>query len=274
MVRAYVFSRYAGSEASSNLARFHRRFTDDQDPIRRLCGFTDAIPDRSTFSRVFRRLDVDEDRVHEVFASISQLLRDLPWVLLREESRVTRFSEGGGSDNYRQLRRRVELSLDDFLAEFPDDGAAEDWFVQRRWPGGVQCPSCGSASVSTRPTRKPQPFRCRECRFDFSVKTGTVTHSSNLPLRKWAKALYYALGDPKGVSAMHLSVLLEVQHGTALHLLHRVRKALEEGQPVFPDTVQCDETYVGGTREKQARRQKASFRSWGYWEDSRRRGLG
>ena len=31
-----------------------------------------------------------------------------------------------------------------------------------------------------------------------------------------------------------------------LHLLHRVRKALEEGQPVFPDTVQCDETYVGG----------------------------
>ena len=148
------------------------------------------------------------------FVCISQLLRDLPWVLPREESRVTRFSEGGGSDSYRQLRRRVGLSLDDFLAEVPDDAAAEDWFVQRRWPGGVQCPSCGSASVSKRPTRKPQPFRCRECRFDFSVKTGTVMHSSNLPLRKWAKALYYALGDPKGISAMRLSVALKVQHGT------------------------------------------------------------
>ena len=246
MVRAYVFARYAGSEASSNLARFHRRFADDQDPIRRLCGFTDVIPDRSTFSRVFRRLDDKNDLANEVFGCISQLLRDLPWVLPREESRVTPLSEGGGSDNYRQLRRRVGLSLEGFLAEFPDDRAAEDWFIQRRWPDGVQCPGCGSASVSKRPTRKPQPFRCRECRFDFSVKTGTVMHSSNLPLRKWAKALYYALGDPKGISAMHLSVVLKVQHGTALHLLHRVRKALEEGQPVFSDIVQCDETYVGG----------------------------
>ena len=71
-------------------------------------------------------------------------------------------------------------------------------------------------------------------------------HSSNLSLRKWAIGLYLVLGSRKGVSAMQLAVLLKVRHDTAQHVLHRIRKALEEEQPVFADTVQCDETYVGG----------------------------
>ena len=141
----------------------------------------------------------------------------------------------GCSDSYRQIQQRVGLSLDDFPAEFPNDAAAEDWFIQKRWPGGVQCPSCRSPRVSKRPTRKPQPFRCRECRFDFSVKTGTAMHSSNLSLRKWTKALYYTLAYPKEISAMHLSIILKVHYKTALHILQRVRKALKEDQPVFSD---------------------------------------
>ena len=246
MVRAYIFSRYLGTKASYNINRFHRRFADAQDPLRRLCGFTDDLPDRSTFARAFRRLDEKSSPVDGVFNRISQLLRDRPWVLPKDESRPTGVPSGGGSNGYRKQRLRNGLGLEEFMAQVPDKASAEAWFIQRRWSDGVRCPDCGSDRVSPRRTRKPQPFRCRACRCDFSVKTGTVMHSSNLPLRKWAIALYFVLGNPKGVSALQLSVLLRVRHDTAHHLLHRIRKALEEEQPVFSETVQCDETYVGG----------------------------
>ena len=36
---------------------------------------------------------------------------------------------------------------------FPDDTAAEKWFVETRWPDGVHCPKCGSDNVQERPTR-------------------------------------------------------------------------------------------------------------------------
>ena len=246
MVRAYIFARYPGTEASSNVSRFRLRFDDDGDSIRRLCGFADKVPDRSKFSRVFHRLDAVGGLVDEVFARISQLLCERPWIVPAGQARPAESAGRNGEESYRQLRRRVGLSLPAFMKTFPDEAAAEAWFIQNRWPDGVRCPDCGSDSISRRPNRKPQPFRCRACRYDFSVKTGTVMHSSNLRLRKWAIALYYMLGNPKGGSAMSLSVVVEVQHGTALHLMHRIRKALEEGQPVFSGTVECDETYVGG----------------------------
>ena len=82
-----------------------------------------------------------------------------------------------------------------WIDTFPDEAAAEVWFIAQRWPDGIRCPSCESESVSQRPTRKLQPFRCRKCRCDFSVKTGTVMHSSNLPLQKWAIALFPGGGE-------------------------------------------------------------------------------
>ena len=247
MVRAYFFSRYPGSERSSNVARFRRRFDDESDPLRLLCGFSGTVPVRSTFSRVFRRLDGQVQLVDDVSRSISRLLRDRPWVVTRRPGHQPRGSAPrGASNDYRRLRKRVGLGFEDFVELMPDDAAAEAWFVKQRWPDGVRCLDCESERVSVRRTRKPQPFRCRDCRRDFSVTTGTVMHSSNLGLRKWAIALFHVLGNRKGTSALQLAVLLKVRHGTALHLLHRIRKGLEEGQPVFSNAVQADETYVGG----------------------------
>ena len=35
---------------------------------------------------------------------------------------------------------REGLSLVDLMRTFPDDAAAEAWFVSARWAGGVRCP--------------------------------------------------------------------------------------------------------------------------------------
>ena len=79
---------------------------------------------------------------------------------------------------------RRGITLMDVVRKFDTEEKAEAWFIEQRWPDGVTCPFCHSKEVSSRPTRKPQPFRCRVCRKDFSVKTGSVLQSSNIPLSK------------------------------------------------------------------------------------------
>ena len=99
---------------------------------------------------------------------------------------------------------RQGITLIEAVKQFGDEEAAEMMFIEARWPNGVACPTCGSLNVQERPTRKPQPFRCRDCRKDFSVKTDTVMQGSNIPLHKWALAVFLLNTSLKGVSSMKL----------------------------------------------------------------------
>ena len=77
---------------------------------------------------------------------------------------------------------RVGLSWTDLFRMIPDEDTAEAWWVQSRWPHGVVCPGCGSLRIQDRTTRKPQPYRCRDCRKDFSAKTGLADAELAAPL--------------------------------------------------------------------------------------------
>ena len=141
---------------------------------------------------------------------------------------------------------RKGITLMDVVKQFDTEAKAETWFVEQRWPDGVTCPFCQSQEVSPRPSRKPQPFRCRACRRDFSVKTGTVLHSSNIPLSKWAIGFYLFMTNLKGVSSMKLHRDLGVSQKSAWHMAHRIRETLDTTGGKFAGPVEADETYIGG----------------------------
>ena len=69
---------------------------------------------------------------------------------------------------------RIGLSVMELFDLFPDEKSAERWWIASRWPNGIACPRCGSVNIQERRTRKPQPYRCRDCRYDFSAKTGSL----------------------------------------------------------------------------------------------------
>ena len=48
------------------------------------------------------------------------------------------------------------------------------------------------------------PYRCRDCRRRFSVRSGTVMTDTKLGYRQWALALYLLTSGIKGVSSMKL----------------------------------------------------------------------
>ena len=141
---------------------------------------------------------------------------------------------------------RTGLSLVELVKMFPDDAAAERWFAETRWPGGVFCPRCGSFSVQERQSRKPQPYHCRDCRKYFSVRTGTPMHSSNLGFQTWAFAFYLLATGLKGTSSMKLHRDLKITQKTAWHLAHRIRESWSNKQAAFSGPVEVDETFIGG----------------------------
>ena len=90
------------------------------------------------------------------------------------------------------------------------------------------------------------PYWCSDCRSYFSVKLGTLMQGSNLPMRKWAIAIYLVTTNLKGVSSMKLHRDLDIAQKNAWYMLHRLRKAMQGGDPLFGGPVEVDETYIGG----------------------------
>ena len=68
--------------------------------------------------------------------------------------------------------------------------AAEEYVVGLRWPEGVICPKCGAAEPAARSKDSPLKWRCRSCRKDFSVTTGTAMHGSKIGVAEWLAAVW------------------------------------------------------------------------------------
>jgi transposase-like protein len=81
------------------------------------------------------------------------------------------------------------------LSALIDDAKCFALVRQHRWPEGVRCPGCGSASVvrdghdETQPQR--QRYRCKGCAGRFDDLTGTALAGHHQPLRVWVLCLYF-----------------------------------------------------------------------------------
>ena len=138
------------------------------------------------------------------------------------------------------------MSIMELMALFPDEEAAEKWFIKKRWKDGSECPECCSTNIQIRHTRKRQPYRCNDCKKDFSIRANTLMHGSNLPLQKWAIAIYIFSTRVNGISSHQLAKDVGVTQKTPWHMAHRIREAWDIGTGGFNGPVEVDETNVGG----------------------------
>src|SRR5919205_4567282 len=80
------------------------------------------------------------------------------------------------------------------LPSLIDDAKCFELVRQHRWPDGVRCPSCDSASVARHGRDDTQPhrqrYRCAGCGARFDGLTGTVLAGHHQPLRVWVLCLY------------------------------------------------------------------------------------
>ena len=153
---------------------------------------------------------------------------------------------------------REGISIIELWEMFPNESSATRWFEATLWPAERCCGKCGSIATSEVPNRKPMPYWCSDCRSYFSVRTGTAIARSNVPLRKWAIAIYLCLTSLKSVSSMKLHRDIRVTQKTAWFMLQRIREAWAQPTAVkFAGPVEMDETYIGGLeKNKHARDRK------------------
>jgi transposase-like protein len=152
---------------------------------------------------------------------------------------------------------------------FNDEDKAREWLEVSRWPNGPSCPHCGSAGVLRMGGKSHRPglFQCRDCRGQFTVRTGQVMERSHIPLAKWVLGFHLMASSKKGVSAHQLHRTLGIAYNSAWFMAHRIREAMAEKNPAplggEGKIVEADETYYGDKEEvtKRTKRGKPSHGS-------------
>ena len=135
------------------------------------------------------------------------------------------------------------------------DKTAEQTFADIRWSatdGKAVCPHC--ACPTCYEARRPNGalrFRCKACRKDFSLTSGTLFAFHKMPLQTYLAAILIFCNEVKGKSALALSRDLGVQYKTAFVLAHKLREAMAaemKGHRLggIGKTVEVDGGYFGG----------------------------
>ena len=112
------------------------------------------------------------------------------------------------------------------------DAEAEATFRSLRWAdtnGAPVCPACGSLDAydCRRPNSAPR-FRCRGCKKDFSITSGTLFASRKLPIRGYLAAIAIFCNEVKGKSMLAMSRDLGLSYKSAFVLAHKLREAMAE----------------------------------------------
>lgn len=135
-------------------------------------------------------------------------------------------------------------SLFELFSAFPDEQSCIDHLEELRWGGVVISPFDSTSKVYK---CKDNKYRCKNTGKYFNVKTNTLFDGTKIELRKWFAAIWIVTSHKKGISSYQLSRDIDVTQKTAWFMLQRIRNCFGiENNNDLNNTVEMDETYVGG----------------------------
>ena len=136
-------------------------------------------------------------------------------------------------------------NLSELADMFPSEEACLEYLSTIRWPGGYQCIRCTDKNALKIGRGL---YRCRSCKYEGSVISGTLFQDTHKPLRLWFQAMWYVVGQKNGVSALGLQKTLGLgSYHTAWEWLHKLRRAMvRSGRDKLNGIVEVNESLVGG----------------------------
>lgn len=167
---------------------------------------------------------------------------------------------------------KQEFSIPALMARVPTEADAYRMLEELRWGTEPVCPHCGSlaqhyflnpANGTSRKTRtgsvsERRVWKCRDCRKQFSVLTGTIFHGSKISVRTWIMVVFEMCASKNGVAAREIERKYDLTAKTAWFMLHRIREAMRQEPLVslLSGTIVADETWIGGNPKNKHRTTK------------------
>jgi hypothetical protein len=141
-------------------------------------------------------------------------------------------------------------TLQQAILYFADPDNCLKFVVGRRWPNGVECPTCGSKEVRFLATRRMWECKSQHARKQFSVKIGTIFEDSPISLDKWLTAMWMIANCKNGISSYEVGRAIGITQKSAWFMMHRIRLTMHANHigQLGGDgkEVEADETYIGG----------------------------
>lgn len=135
-------------------------------------------------------------------------------------------------------------SILELINAFPDEETCIKHLEELRWNGYVVSPFDRTSTVYKCSSHK---YRCKNTSKYFNVKTGTLFDNTKVKLQKWFMAIWLVTSHKKGISSLQLAKDIDVTQKTAWFMLQRIRACFGiENNNDLDNTVEADETYVGG----------------------------
>ena len=128
---------------------------------------------------------------------------------------------------------------------FPNEESCLDYLSMIRWPYGYHCLRCNKSDFSKLGRGL---YRCKSCNYEGSVIVGTLFQDTHKPLRLWFQAIWYAVNQKNGVSALGLQKAIGLgSYHTAWEWLHKLRRAMvRPGRDRLDGLIEVNETFIGG----------------------------
>lgn len=149
-----------------------------------------------------------------------------------------------------RIQFQAGLSLNTFLRSYGTEEQCETALERARWPQGFSCPACQGSGYCILWIGKAKTFQCNHCHKQTTLKSGTIFHSSKLPLRIWFQGIYFLTQTKNSTSALELGRLLGICYRSAWRIKHKLMQTMRdrEESTVLAQRVELDDAYLGGER--------------------------
>lgn len=157
---------------------------------------------------------------------------------------------------------KQEFSIPALMKRVPTEADAYLLMEELRWNGTPVCSHCGSVSAhyflkakdpEGRKTRtgshsQRRVWKCKDCRKQFTVLTGTIFHGTKIPLQTWLCVVFEMCASKNGVAAREIERKYDVTAKSAWFMVHRIREAMKRDPlaGLLSGVVVADETWIGG----------------------------
>lgn len=139
---------------------------------------------------------------------------------------------------------KSDKNLIKFLQKYDTEYKCYELFRDIRMAEGVTCKRCKCTSHYWLGTR--DRFRCKQCNWETTLKSGTVLESSKLPYSYWIYAMAFIAHSKKPISTLEMQRLLGHKfYEPIFHMMHKLRVTMSNREAIYKlnNHVESDEAF-------------------------------